>query len=52
MLGFHEGTTDPDYFLQHYPGHFVSGEYQDDADGLVAALDEEIVRRLAQGWLE
>jgi hypothetical protein len=27
-----------DYFLQHYPGHFVSGEFRDDANGLVTAL--------------
>src|SRR6476659_9602086 len=52
VLGFHEGTTDADYFLEHYTGHFVNGEFQDDGDGLVTALDQDIVRRLVQGWLE
>jgi len=52
VFGFHEGHLDADYFLEHWSSHFLNRECQDNARLLVYALDKEIVRRIAQGWLE
>jgi hypothetical protein len=52
VSGFHDGRLDADYFLEHWSSHFLNRESQENARLLVYALDKEIVRRIAQGWLE
>jgi hypothetical protein len=51
VLGFHEGNSDADYFLQHWSGHFLNRKCRDNAKLLVAALDAEISKQIAQGRL-
>jgi|HubBroStandDraft_6_1064221.scaffolds.fasta_scaffold39025_5 hypothetical protein len=51
VLGFHEGHSDADYFLQHWSGHFLNRKCRDNAKFLLAALDAEISKQIAQGRL-
>jgi len=51
VLGFRDANADADYFLQHWTAHFPVHEVEENAHALVPTIDEEIVKRMAQGWL-
>jgi hypothetical protein len=52
MLGFHEASTDADYFLQQWTSHFTTHGYREIANLAVSAIDRHIQERLKEGWWE